>query len=173
MTLQSDSKAELPFIFTYRDFVYGSTGLVTEVNARGRVLAVQEDEGWWMYGVNPGDISACGKTLADAHTQFRKAFTAILYDIADDVVGFEAFSTHVKSFFNQVNKPVSVAWQEAVAVVRKNTLAEGGQLPQETLLSVGEIPRLPAETPVSIEVALRRKFSNKLNVFEPEPALAA
>ena len=163
MALQSDSMEELPFIFTYRDFVYG-TRLLSEVTARGRVLAVREEGGWWMYGVDSGDLSASGRTPAEAHAEFRKAFTAILFDIAEDASSYDEFAKQVKAFFSQINEPVQVAWREAVAIVRSKRLAE------DTDMTV-----LPADTRMSIEVVLKQQsdFTTDLNQLDEEPALAA
>ena len=69
MPLQNVAHIELPLIFTYRDLVYG-TGILAEVRVRGRVLAVTEQDGVWMYGVNPGGLAAPGATIPEAHAAF-------------------------------------------------------------------------------------------------------
>ena len=45
-----------PLLFTFRDKIEGRD-FVAEVVAHGRVLAVEEQEGWWLYGVQPGASS--------------------------------------------------------------------------------------------------------------------
>ena len=66
--------------------------ILAEVRVRGRVLAVTEQDGAWMYGVSPGDLAASGATIAEAHAAFRRAFTAVLFDIAEDASSFEDFA---------------------------------------------------------------------------------
>lgn len=70
-----------PLLFTFRDKVSGN-GFLANVVAHGRSLASQEKDGWWIYGVEPGDLAAGGTTFAKAQCEFRKAFTTILFDIA-------------------------------------------------------------------------------------------
>lgn len=164
MPLQKNSKTELPFIFTYRDTVYGN-GFLAEVTARGRVLAVIEDDGVWMHGVNPGDLSACGKAPAEAHTEFRRSFSAVLFDIAETSSSFDDLSDAITRWFYQANVPVQTAWNEAVEIVRNTGLAKKG-----------DMPVVPADTPLEIQVVERREqrdFTTSANVLEAEPALAA
>lgn len=166
MPLQNGSEVELPLIFTYRDLVCGS-GILAEVRVRGRVLAVQERDGAWMYGVNPGGLAASGATIPEAHGAFRRSFRAVLFDIAEDASSFDDFAVQTKQFVNEANAPVEVAWREAVEAHRASrfvlgTVARG----METL---------PAETPISVDIVLKTQadFTTALNELDPEPALAA
>ena len=72
-----------PITFTFRDDVNG-VGFLARVTACGRALIVNEGDGWWLYGVEPGGMAASGETASDAHIRFRRAFTKILFDIAGD-----------------------------------------------------------------------------------------
>ena len=166
MPLQRESHVELPFIFTYHDLVYG-TGVLAEVRARGRVLAVEEDDGVWMYGINPGDLAASGTTILEAHAAFRKSFTAVLFDIAEAASNFEDFAAQTKQFFNEANAPVQAAWQEAVEAHRSNQFIGG--------TAARDMVKLPAETPISIDVVLKAQddFTTAFNELDQEPALAA
>src|SRR5262245_28133848 len=112
----------LPFLFTYRDSVFGQ-GFWAEVVAHGRVLAAREGDVWWLYGVQPGDVTAQGETPAEAQAEFRKEFTAVLYDIANEVKDFAEFKAHVEQFMQQPNEPVRDVWVRAVQQVRQSGLA--------------------------------------------------
>jgi len=153
----------LPFLFTYRDCVFGR-GFWAEVVTHGRILAAKEDDAWWLYGVQPGDVAACGKTAQEAQAEFRKAFTSVLYDIANDADNFDDFSAHVKRFVLETNEPIAAAWLDAVHKVRESRLAEKTECRVEA-----------AESPVTVDVVMKKahNFSPSDNILEPEPALAA
>ncbi len=166
MPLQNGSQVELPLIFTYRDFVYG-TGMLAEVRVRGRVLAVKERDGAWMCGVNPGGLAASGATIPEAHAAFRQSFTAILFDIAEDASSFDDFVAQTRQFVNQTNAPVEAAWREAVDAHRANRSVLG--------TAARDMDELPAETPISIDVVSKTQAdcTTALNELDQEPALAA
>ncbi len=166
MPLQNGSQVELPLIFTYRDFVYG-TGILAEVRVRGRVLAVKEEDGAWMYGVNPGGLAASGATIPEAHAAFRRSFTAVLFDIAEDASSFGDFDAQTRQFVNQANGSVEAAWREAVEAHRANRFVLG--------TAASDLDELPAETPISINITLMEQadFTKAFNELDQEPALAA
>lgn len=166
MPLQNDSQSELPLIFTYRDLVYG-TGFLADIRVRGRVLAVTEQDGVWMYGVNPGGLAASGSTIPEAHAAFRRSFRAVLFDIAEDASGFDDFTAQTRQFVNEATTAVEVAWQEAVEAHRASRFVLG--------TAAREMERLPAETPVSVDIVLKTQsdFTPALNELDEEPALAA
>ena len=166
MPLQNGSQVELPLIFMYRDLVYG-TGVLAEVRVRGRGLAVEERDGAWMYGVNPGGLADSGATIPEAHAAFRRSFTAVLFDIAEDASSFEDFAAQTRRFVNEVNAPVEAAWREAVEAHRANQFVLG--------TAARDMDEVPAETPISIEIVKKTQadFTTALNELDPEPALAA
>ena len=166
MPLQNGSQVELPLIFTYRDIVYGA-GLLAEVRVRGRVLAVEEQQGAWMYGVNPGDLAASGATIPEAHAAFRQSFTAVLFDIAEDASSFDDFAVQTRHFINQANAPVETAWREAVEAHRTHRFVLG--------TAARDMDELPAETPISIDIVKKTQadFTTALNELDQAPALAA
>ncbi len=153
----------LPFLFTYNDSVFGP-GFLAEVTTHGRVLAAQDDGVWSLYGVQPGDVSGDGKTASEAQAEFRKAFTAVLYDIAEDAPNFDAFKKAVQEFVLQANGPYLQEWREAVNRVRESKLAERTECRVESADS---------EVTVVVEMKQARNFSPADNVLDPEPALAA
>lgn len=155
---------QYPLLFTFQDKVSGE-GFLAGVTVHGRGLAVEESDGWWMYGVQPGDLSAGGATFMEAQREFRKAFTAILFDIAEDAKDIKTFRAEVGRFFKGINRPTEQEWQAAVLEVR------AGKITAEAL-SKG-LPMKPANSPRSVQVKLLRIFTPKDNVLEPQMAVAA
>src|SRR3990167_2856067 len=102
-----------PLLFTFRDKIEGRD-FVAEVVAHGRVLAVEEQEGWWMYGVQPGDLAESGTTVQEAVAAFRKAFAEILLDIAASATDFSSLRDEIHRWFAAVNEPTAHEWREAV-----------------------------------------------------------
>lgn len=153
-----------PLLFAYRDRLYGS-GYLMEISVRGRALCVKYDDGQvWMYGVNPGGIAEHGGNLEAAHMAFRRAFTAALIDIANDVSSFDEFKSAVQSFVYEANNAVEAEWQEAVRAVRAGKIR-----PEDVGLITAQ-----AERKVTVDVIQRRDdFRPTDNVLEQEPALAA
>jgi hypothetical protein len=153
-----------PILFTFRDKVSGD-GFLADVTVHGRALAAQEEDGWWMYGVEPGDLAAGGATFVEAGVEFRKTFTAILFDIAEEAKTSRSFKAEVNRFFRGVNRPTEEEWQAALREVRAGrTVAEA--------IAYG-LPIQPAESPRFVEVRLLRSFKPQQNVQDPQMALAA
>ena len=159
MLLDTDVTVALPFIFTYRDKVIVH-GMIAEVVIRGRLLATLEakedgsDGDVWIYGVQPGDLSAGGEHFGEAHADFRQSFTTVLYDIADDSLSKEDFRTSVESFFSQVNKPLAEAWREAVDV---------GRTAGRAFALKKKVPIGSADTPPRLQISFEVK-ANELEV---------
>ena len=126
------------------------------------VLEARDDgsDGVWIYGVQPGDLSACGDTFGETHAEFRQSFTAVLYDIADSSSSEKEFQAAVQAFFDQVNKPVATAWWEAVEAGR----AAGLAFAMKKKMPIGS-----ADTPPSLQLG----FSVQENTLETGPELAA
>ena len=114
-----------PLLFTFRDKI-GGRDFVAEVVAHGRVLAVEEQEGWWLYGVQPGDLAESGTTAQEAVAAFRKTFTEILLDIATSVTDFSSLRDEVQRWFAAVNEPTEREWREAVEEMGGSGSAEEG-----------------------------------------------
>ena len=159
--MTNTAHVHLPFIFTYRDPIYGR-GFLADVTVRGRLLAEQEAEGWWLYGVNPGGLAAGGTDPTMAHAEFRKSFTSVLFDLAIATNSFESFKQEVEQFFNETNEETLAAWTAAVERVRAGAINL-------------ELPRMPAESPIFVTVTMKEavQLSPDDNRIEPEPALAA
>lgn len=104
-----------PILFGFRDLIAGN-GFVAGVGVNGRVLLVDEDDGYWMYGVNPGGLSAGGATAPEAQAEFRVIYRSVLFDIAAEATDFESFKSEVERFFSETNEPTKAEWDEAVQV---------------------------------------------------------
>ncbi len=155
---------QYPLLFTFQDKISGQ-GFLASVAVHGRGLAVEEANGWWMYGVEPGDLAAGGATFAEAQRELRKTFTTILFDIAEDAKDFKAFKVEVGRFFKGINRPTEKEWQAAVLEVR------AGKITAEAISK--DLPTKPANSPRSVQVKLLRVFKPKDNVLEPQMAVAA
>jgi hypothetical protein len=152
---------KLPFLFTYRDTLFGN-GFIVEVQAtNGRALCVYEAEGCWMYGINPGGMSALGDDPTTAHAAFRRTFSNILVDLALESPSFEAFQHAVSKFFDETNEGYEPEWVEAVQAVRKNEVHLEG------------IPRAPANSARMIRVEIKEVVSAEDNRANFQPQLAA
>lgn len=145
-----------PLLFTYRDPVFGNGFIASVTAANGRVLAVQEDQEWWVYGVNPGGLAGHGKDLAEAHADFRRGFTEVLHDIADGASSFAEFEREVGSFFNETNDVMESGWLDAVAMVRAHQL------------TVDDLPKVPAESRRELYVAMVVRPTSQNNALDDE-----
>jgi hypothetical protein len=126
-----------PLFFGFRDLIAGD-GYVASVAVNGRALLAQEDDGFWMYGVNPGGLAAGGTTAAEAQSEFRNDYRLVLFDIATEAQSFEDFEREVLEFFNATNKPTAEEWEAAVTEVRSGRV-DADWLPKrraETRLNV-------------------------------------
>jgi hypothetical protein len=134
-----------PLLFTYRDTLFG-TGVVLEVQAvNGRALCVKEAEDeYWVYGINPGGMAAHGNTADEAHAAFRRAFSHILIDHANEAQSFDDLRKAVEAFFAEVNPGYEAEWQEALLAVRRGDVVLEG------------VPMVPANSPRSISVTVKQ-----------------
>lgn len=156
-----------PLLFAFRDKVAGN-GFLADVAAHGRALAAQEEEGWWISGVEPGDIAAGGTNFAEATVEFRNAFTAVLFDIADDARDQQTFKAGVETFFAAMDTVAAQEWQTALADVRSGRITADA-------LSEG-LPTKPADSPRGVEITIFEALElvrPTANVLESQMAIAA
>lgn len=147
-----------PLLFTFRD-VLDVRGDLVEVVFHGRMLAVAEPEGWWMYGVIPGDLAESGTTSAEAQATFRKAFSEVLLDIAASAADVANFREEIHRWFGETNEPAQQDWFAAVEDVRAGRVA-------------AELEREPADSPRRVEVDIVRRMPRPL-AFDPPMVVAA
>jgi hypothetical protein len=152
--------AQYPLLFTFLDKVEGNDYLA-DVKVHGRLLAEQEDDVWWMYGVNPGGLAASGKTRAEAYMEFRATLMKVLFDLATESPDFYTFRAGAKRFFEEVDNETLNEWVVAREQVRKGEIDLEG------------MRRETAETPRRIDVSQKQTFHPGGNVVDPQVAVAA
>jgi len=154
-------------IFSFHDAVEGR-GFFARVLARGRALmAFEDDEGWWLYGVEPGAIAAPGATPREAYSAFRQAFTKVLFDFSSDAESYEEFAYRVREFFQATDTQEELRWQVALEQFRTGKLE-----PEE---SIASLPRWKAEQGYNVDVErldAKRTFTPDANQVD-EYALPA
>lgn len=148
-----------PLLFGFRDLIAGN-GFVAGVNLRGRALLVNEGDGFWMYGVNPGGVAAGGSTAGEAQSEFRSAYRSVLFDIAAEAETIEEFARQVEQFVDETNTPNLAEWKAAVAEVRQ------GHVDADWL------PKRKAESKIGVEVVHLEHPAPSANVLD-EAELAA
>jgi hypothetical protein len=148
-----------PILFGFRDLIAGK-GFVAGVGVNGRALLVDEGDGFWMYGVNPGGLSAGGATASEAQAEFRVIYRSVLFDIAAEVADFGAFRSEVESFFGETNEPTKAEWNEAVLEVRSGNV------------SADWLPKGKADSRISVDIVLLDHPVPSVNALD-EAELAA
>jgi hypothetical protein len=155
---RQDVMTKYPLLFTYRDKL-DVRGSQVEVTVHGQVLAVHEAEGWWFYGVRPGDLAESGATSGEAQSAFRMAFSEVLLDIAASAPSTAAFRDEVHAWFDAVNQPVHEGWLAAVDEVRAGRVK-------------ADLEQKPADSPRWVEVQVLQHATEPIK-FDPPLAVAA
>jgi hypothetical protein len=133
----------IPLLLNFREVLFGN-GIVLEVHAvNGRALCVHETDGHWIYGVNPGGMSAFGEDAASARREFRATFSGTMREIATECASFDEFENAVKDFFRDTNRGYQQAWLDAVSVVRSGAI------------SVEGLVKSPADAPLVVTVSTK------------------
>lgn len=153
-----------PLLFRRQRLVAGR-GFVAHVDIRGRLVAHRTDAGFWLSGVEPGDVSASGATLHEAFAAFQESLAGVLADIAMDPASFDEFEVEVSAFFASRDGEEERIWNEAVECVRTN--------PDDTRFL--NLLRLSADDPRGVKVTLLQPsaVSPSDNATPYPPALAA
>jgi len=149
-----------PIVFGLRDIIQGN-GFLAGVAVEGRALLHEEEGGVWVEGVNPGGFVATGHSVAEALEEFRRSYTAILFDIAEDAESFESFQEQCQAFFDGSAETPVREWEQAVEDVRAGRI------------SADWLGRRSAESPRGIVVARIDEPSVENNRVEEGAALAA
>jgi hypothetical protein len=124
-----------PLLFTFRDAISGD-GFLAGITLSGRILMVEEDGKWWVYGVRPGAIAESGEYPQDALVNFRKRYKEVLFDIAGEYRTFDDFRGEVERFFYEPDPEEERRWEDALTRIRS-----------KEAVSRTVLPELPAETP--------------------------
>ena len=149
-----------PILFGFKDLIAGN-GFFAGVTGNGRALLVDEGDGFWMYGVNPGGIAAGGGNAAEAQFEFRLAYKSVLFDIAAEAAGFDEFTVQVERFFRETNEPTAAEWEEAVAEVRQGRV------------NADWLTKRKAESRIGVDIVLLEQAVPSVNSLEDQADLAA
>lgn len=131
-----------PLVFGFYDVIAG-TGFWAAVWIDGRAIMVDEDDGVWFYGVEPGGVAGHGVSAQEAHEDFRAGYRSVLADIADEAEDFSTFKTQVTDFLTTINRPNEAEWEESAKLRRAEDL------------KLGWLPVRKASTPGPIEERIR------------------
>ena len=117
------SEVVYPVLFTLHEVVSGN-GFLAGVAVEGRgSLVHEEDEGWWLYGVEPGGLAENGDSPQEAHLKFVEDFRKVLFDVASDAPSFDDFESEVVRILCQLNEPEAERWERAVKAIRAGEIA--------------------------------------------------
>lgn len=156
-SLELDS---IPLFFRYRDVVFGR-GFAATVETTGRALCVREDGEFTMAGVEPGGMAVSGATRQEAQDTFRKNFTMVLFDIANDADSFQSLKAEVERFVHETSPAVLEEWRQAVEASR------------QIVGSDVDVPRQPADRPATVEILHTELTPTQNIIHEPEHLVAA
>jgi hypothetical protein len=147
-----------PLVFSFRDLIAGN-GFVAGVAMDGRaLLAEEDDQDYWVFGVQPGSIAGGDREQRDvALIQFKKTYLSVLFDIAAEATSFVEFQGKVTTFFNEINTPNVADWDLALAEVRSK------QVSLPNLSSVKAESRPPS---LLIEQVASDKAKPNINEFD-------
>lgn len=106
-------KALLPLVFEWAAPIFGH-GFLARVSANGRAVLVREDDDkWWVYGVEPGSVAEGGGTSHEASLAFFSGLGSIAHDFAAATRSFDEFKAQIESFFSTADEEEAVAWDTA------------------------------------------------------------
>lgn len=101
-----------PLIFECKQVVAGC-GFLAGVMLEGFALLDQDGGAWFVTGVQPVGITACGATEAEACTEFRESIWDWLLDCAESARGFEAFEAEVGRVLARRDHGLLQQWRAA------------------------------------------------------------
>ena len=139
------SAAVYPVLFTLSEVVSGN-GFLAGVAVEGRGSMVQEEDGWWLYGVQPGTLAEDGDNPQEAHLKFVVDFKNVLFDIAGEAPTFERFKEEVERVLSQINEPEAARWADALEAI------SAGRVP----LKDPYLAALPKRTATPFRIVVQR-----------------
>ena len=108
-----------PLVFGPHGGLVAGNGFIAHVLIRGRCLLEETgDDFVSILGVNPGAVAGDGGNSGEAYHDFLERVRLIVFDLADEADGFEAFEKSVRQFVHQTNPPNETLWKAAVERVR-------------------------------------------------------
>lgn len=129
--MEHDKDLTLPLVFSYTGTILGK-GFLAEIELSGRLLACQEIDGFWLYGVRPGALSVGDANLGTANIALRETLTRLFIDVARESETFEAFRSSLLTFFDETDSETLKEWGEAVTRVRQGAVNVPNGLPKKT-----------------------------------------
>ena len=151
-----------PLIFTYRSNVFGHR-YIASVSSVSRVLGIQEDDGIWLSGVQPGGVAAGGTDIREACAAYRKAFVGVLADIASSVGDFPAFQAEAARMLAERDEAAFKDWTAAVEAIRTSRL---------DWTHMQQLPVKPAAMTPALTVTLKSEMTPADNLIDDAPELA-
>lgn len=110
-----------PLLFTFQDVV-ACSGFWAGVTIDGRAVLVEEGDGTWLYGVEPGSVAGEGATAQEAYQDFRAGYRSVLADLAEEAADFRTFEALATEFLSTENRPNEARWAASVQLVRAGDL---------------------------------------------------
>ena len=156
MADQTRQKNAWPLIFTYRGNVFGHR-YIASVSVVSRVLGIQEDDGIWLSGVQPGGVAAGGTNVWEACAAYRKAFVGVLADIASSAGDFAAFEAEAARMLADLDDAAFEDWTAAVEDNRRHRL-DWTQMQQ--------LPIKPAAMTPSLTATLKSEMTPADNMID-------
>jgi predicted RNase H-like HicB family nuclease len=153
----------LPLIYGFRELVAGA-GFVAGVTVDGLALVKKDEDGWWIYGVQPGGIAERGDTEQEAYLRFKQSFREVLADSASLYPTFESFRSDLLSMGQQLNEAWAEEWEEARAALRAGAQPDG---------ELADLPRKTGPVHVGIAAVELQPATAKDNPADTHQAVAA
>ena len=137
-------------------------GFFASIGISGRLLAVQDEDGFELYGVNPGGVAVKGETLSEAYGLFVEAVRLVLVDITSDGREYNDFRREAENFFSVSGPAALRRWEQARLQARRGELEGDLGLRTEK-----------GEPELGLEVSRIEQPSPSANAAPQEPALLA
>lgn len=143
-SMATETRVHHPLLFTFRDAISGD-GFLAGITLSGRILMIEEDGKWWVYGVRPGAIAESGESPRESLVHFRNRYKEVLVDIAGECRTFDDFKGEVERFFWEPDLEEERRWDSAITELRSKDLAP--------LAALSDLPReVPERRPSQITV---------------------
>lgn len=128
--MEHDKALTLPLVFSYTGTILGN-GFLAEIEMSGRLLACQEVDGIWLYGVRPGALAVGDSNLGAANIALRQTLTGVFIDMASEAATFDGFRASLKRYFDETDSDTLAEWESAVARVRQGSVNVPNGLPKQ------------------------------------------
>ena len=136
MLREVNMPGQYPLFLNYQIPV-ACNGFWAGITMKGRVLLDESEGECWVFGVNPGGISASADNRESALSAYKTRLTEVVHDLAEVSKDFVEFKLEMEESF-QVNPEYLNMWNEALKIVRegKSDLAGMTREPAETEASI-------------------------------------